>query len=54
MQEAGRIERERLQRDYEAQLKAKEGALAAATEGKQALEKRLDAELQVSRQWGVY
>lgn len=47
IQEAGRIEREQLQRDYEARLKAKEAALAAATEGKELLARRLDEELQV-------
>ncbi len=47
IQEAGRIERERLQRDYEARLQAEAGARAAATEGKALLEAQLAAEAKV-------
>jgi hypothetical protein len=46
-QEAGRVEREQLQREYEARLQAKEAALAAATEGKAVLLRRLEEEGQV-------
>lgn len=45
--EAGRVEREQLQREYEAKLKERDGLLAAATEGRAALERRLDAEVEV-------
>lgn len=45
--EAGRVERERLQREYEAKLKERDGLLAAATEGRAALERRLEAEVEV-------
>lgn len=49
--EAGRVEREQLQREYEAKLKERERALAAATEGREGLQRRLDAELEVGGVW---
>lgn len=41
------MEREQLQRAYEAKLKERDELVAAATEGKEALARRLDAEVEV-------